>query len=95
MNHARAAATATLLPNSKVLIAGGFGGFNPGGEGLSSIEIYEPATNTFAVATPSMNTARAEATATLLPHGKVLIAGGEIPAVRGVIVLLSTEIYRP
>jgi len=53
------------------------GGFN-----IASTEIYDPATNTFAASTPSMNTARAEATATLLPDGKVLIAGGEIPAAR-------------
>jgi hypothetical protein len=58
INHGRDSATATLLPNCKVLIAGGSG---------SSTEIYDPATNTFAASTPSMNEAHASATATLLP----------------------------
>ena len=54
MNDAHYSATATLLPNGKVLIAGGFSnsGF------LSSTEIYDPATNSFAASTPSMNDAR-------------------------------------
>src|ERR1019366_69000 len=70
MNGARAYATAILLPNGKVLIAGG-----SDGSPLSSTEIYDPATNTFAATTPSMNAVRYNATATLLPNGKVLIAG--------------------
>jgi Kelch motif len=74
MNNARRLATATLLPNGKVLIAGGFDGANT----LSSTELYDPVSNTFATAasTPTMNAARFDATATLLPNGKVLIAGG-------------------
>jgi Galactose oxidase, central domain len=67
MNEPRAGATATLLPNGKVLITGGAG---------TSTELYDPVTDTFAASTPSMNTARGGATATLLPNGKVLIAGG-------------------
>jgi hypothetical protein len=93
MNDARDSATATLLPNGKVLIAGGeltrfsFFPVFP----LSSTEIYDPATNTFAASTPSMNDARAGATATLLPNGKVLIAGGSGNTGK----LSSTEIYDP
>jgi hypothetical protein len=68
MTVARASATATLLPNGKVLIAGGVGG-------STSIELYDPATNTLS-AGPPMGQARYDATATLLPNGKVLIAGG-------------------
>jgi Kelch motif len=54
MNTARYAATATLLPNGEVLIAGG------GNGGLSSTELYDPVSNTFAAAaaTPVMNTGR-------------------------------------
>jgi hypothetical protein len=44
MNTARAAHTATLLKNGKVLICGGFAGNN---NFISSAEIYDPALNTF------------------------------------------------
>jgi hypothetical protein len=69
--EARIFHTATLLPNGKVLVAGGV---NSGGL-LSSAELYDPSTGTFS-ATGSLNSARACHTATLLPSGKVLIAGG-------------------
>lgn len=72
MTAKRAAHTATLLNNGKVLIAGGFVG---DGGGLSSAELFDPATGTF-VAAENMRAARAGHTATLLPNGKVLIAGG-------------------
>ena len=87
MNIGRQQATATLLPNGKVLIAGGANR----SRALSSTEIYDPATNTFAASTPSMNVAREFATAALLPNGKVLIAGG----VNSSGVISSTEIYDP
>ena len=44
MNTARSIATATLLPNGKVLIAGGSGSTGA----LSSTELYDPVSNTFA-----------------------------------------------
>ncbi|MEA2650198.1 MAG: hypothetical protein QOG61_2633 [Candidatus Binataceae bacterium] len=89
MNIARAAATATVLRNGKVLIAGGYGNSSP--YFLDSTEVYDPATNTFApsASTPVMNTARYFATATLLSKGKVLIAGG----INGGTSLRSTELY--
>jgi hypothetical protein len=72
MTIARAAHTATLLPNGKVLLAGGM----QRGEVFSnSVELYDPTTGSFA-ATSNMATRRAGHTATLLPTGKVLIAGG-------------------
>jgi hypothetical protein len=87
MNTGRCCATSTLLPNGKVLIAGGqHSSFNP----LNSSELYDPVSNTF-TATPTMNTARESAAATLLPNGKVLIAGGlDSPN-----TLSSTELYTP
>jgi Galactose oxidase, central domain/Kelch motif len=87
MNTARDDATATLLRNGRVLIAGGDDGISS----LSSIELYDQATNTFAATTPVMNTARDDATATLLRNGKVLIAGGT----DGSTSLRSTDLYDP
>src|SRR5260370_19429453 len=75
MNAARENATATLLPDGKVLIAGGF----DNASALSSTEGYQPGPNRFehTAKTPMMSTARGGATATLLRNGKVLIAGGQ------------------
>src|SRR5260370_1275075 len=91
MNTARFNATATLLPNSKVLIAGGV---NDSTGDLASIELYDSATNSFAPAAslPTMNEARANATATLLPNGKVLIASGGNSTTG---LLDSVELYDP
>jgi streptogramin lyase len=72
MNVARADHTATLLPNGKVLIAGGF---NDNGV-VSSAELFDPVANTFTLLAAPMTSSRAEHTATLLANGKVLIAGG-------------------
>ncbi|HEV2721914.1 MAG TPA: kelch repeat-containing protein, partial [Thermoanaerobaculia bacterium] len=74
---ARDGHTATLLPNGKVLIAGGFG-TDPVTHAilyLASAELYDPATASFSAA-GSLATGRAGHTATLLPNGKVLIVGG-------------------
>src|SRR5262249_23145656 len=65
---ARTRHTATLLPNGKVLVAGG-----NNGPALNSAELYDPATGTW-TATSSMATARERPTVTLLPNGKVLVA---------------------
>ena len=125
--------TATLLPNGKVLVAGGCNGDGV----LTSAELYDPASGTWS-ATGSLNTARSftrrrccptarcwwqgeliaaalsrarncttrpaglglprqpqhrtlDHTATLLPNGKVLVAGGLITAAS----LASAELYDP
>lgn len=74
MQTAREAQTSTLLPNGKVLVAGGFG-IPCCTSSLASAELYDPATGTWTFA-GSMNTPRDNHTATLLPNGKVLVAGG-------------------
>ena len=86
MTRQRATHTATLLPDGKVLIAGGFAGDE---SGLASAEVFDPATSLFAPAS-EMSVARAGHTATLLSTGKVLIAGGYNGA-----YLASAELYDP
>jgi hypothetical protein len=89
MNSTRIYQTATLLPNGKVLVAGGYANAGPSGP-VASADLYDPATGTFS-ATGSMTTPRAQFTAALLPNGKVLIAGGD----NGAFPLASAELYDP
>jgi hypothetical protein len=86
MSLARSDATATLLNNGMVLIAGGMAS----GAYLSEAELYNPATGTFTT-TGSMNTARELHSATLLNNGMVLIAGGYNSSG----FLSSAELYNP
>lgn len=72
MAISRAAHTATLVRDGKVLIAGGFGG---GESAHASAELYNPASRSFEL-TGSMTVARQSHSATRLPDGKVLIVGG-------------------
>ncbi|MCI0152455.1 putative Ig domain-containing protein [Paraburkholderia sediminicola] len=90
MATARVYQTATLLPDGKVLVAGGqhTGG---GPVVLSSAELYDPAGDTWS-ATGNMANARELHTATLLPDGKVLVAGGSGV---GSNTLASAELYDP
>lgn len=83
VGSSRAHHTATLLPSGKVLLVGGYDRreFNSNCTMmfLASAELYDPAGNGSQgslTPTGSLDTARADATATLLPNGKVLIAGG-------------------
>jgi Galactose oxidase, central domain len=72
MTLARSGHTATLLPNGKVLIAGGMNG---NGTYFDGVEIFDAAANSFSTVRP-MSARRVGHSATLLPDGKVLIAGG-------------------
>ena len=96
LNENRSIHTATLLPNGQVLIAGACNAGIFCGSGASSAELYNPATEIWSV-TGSMNTPRFFHTATLLPNGRVLIAGGEqVNFFTGTeVVLNSAEIYDP
>lgn len=69
---ARDSHTATLLPNGKVLVAGGE---DSNQAPIASAELYDPATGTFSN-TGSLANARYLHTATLLPNGNVLVLGG-------------------
>jgi len=79
MSTGRQDHTETLLPNGKVLLAGG---------GTNSAELYDPIATTFS-ATGAMNSFRSRAAATLLPSGKVLIASGWNQSV----VTTSADLY--
>ncbi|WP_295585641.1 kelch repeat-containing protein [uncultured Lamprocystis sp.] len=69
--------TATLLPNGKVLVAGGHCNCGGGsGDYLASALLYEPATGTWSEIDSIPGPGRDFLTATLLPNGKVLLAGG-------------------
>ena len=87
LGTARDGHTATLLPNGKVLVAGGL---DNSGSYLASAELYDPATGMWS-GTGALGTGRDRHTATLLPNGKVLVAGGENSGS----YLASAELYDP
>ena len=80
--------TATLLTDGTVLVTGGHTARLEGNE-YASAELFNPATGTW-TATVDMGVARRSHTATLLPDGTVLVAGG-IPDD----AYHSAELYRP
>jgi len=91
MNVGRNRHTATVLPDSTTLVAGG------GSSGLASTELYDARTATWSAAAP-LAAARARHTATLLggPRcasscGDVLVVGGRA----GINPLASAELYGP
>lgn len=89
MNAARIHHVAVLLPDGKVLVAGGSGPSGTNGGWMSSAELYDPTTQIW-TNIPPMSTPRAWATGTLLPNGKVLVAGGYSSG-----DLSSAELYDP
>ena len=88
MGVARAAHTATRLPDGRVLVSGGFDD-REGSQ--ASAELFDPSTGVFSP-TGSMSLARVSHTATLLRDGRVLIVGGYGPDGER---LGSAEIYDP
>ena len=90
----RSGYTATLLPSGKILVAGGE--TTPAALGGSewvtnTAELYDPVTG---VSTPtgSLLLPRVLHTATLLPNGKVLVAGGFLGSDQ---IASGTELYEP
>ncbi len=73
LSTTRSGSAAALLPDGRVLLAGGQDSSNTI---LASADIWDPATNTWS-ATGSMLTARHSASATPLADGRILIAGGQ------------------
>jgi hypothetical protein len=72
MEVERAAHTATLLTDGRVLVTGGI---RSGEAALASAELYDPRTRKFS-STGAMTAVRSGQTATLLQNGLVLVAGG-------------------
>jgi hypothetical protein len=87
MLEPRSGHTATLLPNGRVLIAGGM---RRNQDFYRSAELFDPTTGKFS-ATGEMQVARVGHVAVLLRSGKVLIAGGWI----GHGVTDDAELYDP
>jgi len=98
MAVARVNATATLLRDGRVLVIGGSFGGNSGAffNALASAEVYDPAAGMWSMAA-SMHADRQDHTATLLPDGTVLVAGGfGSEDARGVDPMMaSAEVYDP
>jgi Kelch motif protein/galactose oxidase-like protein len=93
MVHPREGHTATLLADGRVLVAGGANPITDGaGPVPTSAELYDPGTGTW-TATGSLATGRYAHTATRLPDGKVLVAGGD--GCGGHCALDSAELYDP
>ena len=88
----RIAHAATLLPDGRVLVTGGW---NVAGDATATAELFDPKINRWLPAA-SMSTVRAAHTATLLSDGTVLVAGGE--AANNTFpngVTATAEIYHP
>jgi N-acetylneuraminic acid mutarotase len=90
LNVARSAHTATLLPDGKVLVVGGFTDSSTGVVTLDSAELYDPATRSWTF-TGSLAQPRAGHAATLLPNGRVLVVGGGL----GTETAGTAELYDP
>ena len=97
MSEARFDFTATLLLDGRVLVAGGDRGYYAVPRALASAELYDPVSGTW-TATGSMSVGRYRHSATLLPNGKVLVAGGNVSSSAQIgsdCCLASAELYDP
>jgi hypothetical protein len=97
MAHSRTYQNATLLPNGKVLVTGGYNAQGP----VKTPEIWTPGANPGEqwMSVAQMPSARGyHATTVLLPDGSVLSAGGQChfePGTKTTITNSTMEIYKP
>ena len=89
LHDARVVHTATLLKDGRVLVAGGGQGpdWLDGYWNVPGAELFDPVSGSF---TPAGTFARQSHTATLLPSGKVLLAGGDLSTTTA-----ESELYDP
>lgn len=96
MQESRAGHTATLLPDGEVLVVGGYGCSRHDCHHLASAEVYDPRTGQWRPS-GSMRQPREYQTATLLPDGRVLVAGGSVRCLagKGCVPAKTAEVYVP
>lgn len=90
LSHARAEHTATLLPDGRVLVAGGTEGPDRY-DALKVAELFDPATETWTLVEDDMVSKRTRHAATALHDGRVLIWGGR----SAVLSELPAEVFDP
>ncbi|MFI0481127.1 kelch repeat-containing protein [Actinomadura sp. 9N215] len=88
--------TQTRLANGQVLVVGGITGpFSQPLAPVAAAEIYDPGSRSW-TATGALHQARFSHSATLLPNGTVLVAGGIAPRdTQSITALASAEIFDP
>jgi len=99
MTEPRLGHTMTVLPDGRVLVTGGTGRVGPGEQGgqvrpLASAELFDPRTGRWTATGPT-RVARFEHTASLLPDGRVLVAGGLGRRGGQTAPVASAELYDP
>lgn len=96
MIHARSRHTLTLLPDGRVLAAGGEDGWSKDFLLHSTTEIFDPRTNCWSPG-PDLSELRGSHSATLLPDGRVLLVGGigMILEIEEIYPLATSEIIDP
>src|SRR5205807_54900 len=90
LRDARSDQCMVRLDDGRVFVVGGFGGSPASPDFLATAELYDPGADTWTRA-PPMAVAREDLTATVLPGGKVLVAGCD--NLSG--ALDSAELYDP
>jgi len=90
LKQPRSGHTATLLPTGDVLVTGGAHNFFNSALYIPVTELYNAGTATWSTA-GSPNVARVSHAATLLPDGRILVAGGS--STGGTLTLSSAELY--